>query len=36
LTGRASAAVSKGGDALKGILTQLDTLGTSFIVEGES
>ena len=36
LTGRASAAVSKSGDVLKSILTQLDTLNTSFIVEGES
>jgi hypothetical protein len=36
LTGKASAAVSKGGDVLKGILTQLDTLGTSFVVEGDS
>ena len=36
LTGRASTAVSKGGEVLKDILTQLDTLGTSFVVEGES
>ena len=36
LTKGATAAVSKPGDALKGILSQLDALGTSFVVEGES
>lgn len=36
LTKGATAAVSKSGDALKGILSQLDALGTSFVVEGES
>lgn len=36
LTKGAASAVSKSGDGLKGILSQLDTLGTSFVVEGES
>lgn len=36
LTSGASTAVSKGGNVLKGILSQLDTLGTQFVVEGAS